>query len=104
MGPSLRPRWSTRSKNLAMPGSGSFSFFIWVRNRLPLAAQQKRAVAPPLDAGFGRQAVERVVQLDRIEVARIPLQHLRRGQFFRVERPLPMLVVPAGRADVDGHL
>ena len=64
-GPRARRTFST-------PASGSFSFFMWVMNRLPFAAKQKpfgRRFAPHVEPAFERQAVERVVQLDRVEMA-----------------------------------
>ena len=88
-----------------MPCSGSFNFFMWVRKRLPFAAKQNPLGEPsrqPSTPVSERQAVERIVQLDRVEMLRVELQHLRSGQLFRVKGTAPVFVVPAGCADVNG--
>src|SRR6267154_4035351 len=57
---------------------------------------------PPRVERFGRrQAIKAVVELDRVEVLKVELQHLRGGSFWRIEWSYPMLVVEARRADAD---
>ena len=56
--------------------------------------------APIPDAGFRRQTVERIIQLHRIEMARVEFEHFRRGQLLGIEWPVPVFVVPTGSADV----
>src|SRR5215469_7184283 len=57
---------------------------------------------PPLPkTALNGKAVETVVQLDRVEVALIVVEHLRRGPSRWIVPADPMLVVPAGSADPD---
>ena len=60
-----------------------------------------RGVAPSDDAAVRRQAIKGVIQLDRMEAIRVVVEHLRSGQFLGIERAEPVLVVPAGRPNVD---
>src|ERR1051326_7921455 len=58
-----------------------------------------RCVAPGLKGLYGRQTIKAVVQLQRIKVADVVLQHLCRRSLSRVKGPNPMLIVIAGGAD-----
>src|SRR5919198_2558971 len=69
-------------------------------------AEPRRSGIAPLAKAFRcREAIEAVVDLDSIKALQVKIQHLRRGQAFRVERTAPMLVLPSRGADTNraGH-
>ena len=78
---------------------------MWVVYRLPLTANTKSSgvcSAQPFDGGVGGQAVEGVVDLDRVEDGRVVLEPEALRQLLGIELALPVLVDPARAADVDG--
>ena len=81
-------------------GVGVFQFF-HVRNESVrfdrIAEIWRRLPIPFLECGGRRQMIKGVVDLDRVEHARIMREPLGNGQLFRVKRAAPMFVVPTRR-------
>src|SRR5260221_14531440 len=59
------------------------------------------SVSPGLESFNRGQAVEAVVQFQRVKVQHIIFEHLRRRRLCRIKRSYPMLVVITGRANTD---
>src|SRR5690348_8375907 len=65
----------------------------------------RRCLAPGVEGRHTGQFVEAVIELHRIEVGKIKLEHFRGRELLGIERPAPVVVVPAGSANVDsGHI
>jgi len=67
------------------------------------AEARGRGTAPHVERRLFRQVIEGVVQLDGVEVVRVPVEHLRGLQAFGIIAAQPVLIVPAGRADAELH-
>ena len=62
---------------------------------------RRRQLPPALKGFLFGETVKAVVDLNRIEFARIPREHFGRREPLRVEISQPVLIMPARRADVD---
>src|SRR5688572_22920805 len=71
-----------------------------VMKRLPLTAYRKSGGVASRRR-FVRELIEGVVQLDRVEVAHVMLEHLRRLRAGRIVAAQPVFVVIAGRSDAN---
>src|SRR5690242_1093809 len=62
----------------------------------------RHRIAPRRERFQARHAIEAAVDLRGREAVLVEIEKAACGQLRRIERPKPMLVVPAGRADMDG--
>ena len=60
-----------------------------------------RLIPPAVECGFERHPIKAGVDLDGVEILRITLEPALLRKAFRIEEPAPVLVDPAGAADVD---
>ena|SRR5437016_3246156 len=58
-------------------------------------------VAPFLQSAFEREAIERIVEFNRIEMLGVKLQQFGSRKLLRIERAMPMAIVPPRRTDVN---
>ncbi len=63
----------------------------------------RRRLSPVVESLRRRQSIEAVVDLDRVEVFREKLKHLRTGSPGRIKHVHPLFVVPTGSADKEFH-
>ena len=65
-----------------------------------VAKARRRLLAPAVEGRRERQAIEARVDLDRVELFRIAFEPALLGKALRIEESTPMLVDPAGAADM----
>ena len=104
-GPEAGPSSPARSISRSTGSRGSCNRLMWVRYRLAFTATQEpgwHPGSPRAECLRGGHPIERDVQLDGIELLRIPLQFRAPGG-RTIEPASPMLVEEAGGADPDRH-
>jgi len=83
---------------------GIFQFLIVSKEAAALHSKNKIRrchITPRIECFGSRQTVKAVIQFDGVEVPGVVVDHFTGGQFPRVERTLPMLVVKPGSADAN---
>src|SRR5687768_14396585 len=83
IGPSFDSSRCARGRKFISPRCASFSLIMCVMKRLPLTAYRKSGGVASRRR-FVRELIEGVVQLDRVEVAHVMLEHLRRLRAGRI--------------------
>src|SRR6476659_7824239 len=66
-----------------------------------VAKSRRSLLAPTLEGGRERKAIEARIDLHRVEFFRIALEPALLRQAFGIEDPAPVFVDPAGTADVN---